>query len=66
MPTLALAMEIDSMGAVEALGFVAPLVYFIFIILSTLRQSCSTGRCSIIVPAASIPRPIPTIIPCVA
>lgn len=37
MPTLALAMEIDSMGSVEALGFVAPLVYFIFIILSTLR-----------------------------
>ena len=37
IPTLALAMEIDSMGAVEALGFVAPLVYFIFIILSTLR-----------------------------
>jgi hypothetical protein len=37
MPTLALAMEIDSMGAVEALGFVAPLVYFIFIMPSTLR-----------------------------
>ena len=37
MPTLALAMEIDSMGSVEALGFVAPLIYFIFIILSTLR-----------------------------
>src|SRR5882757_9152829 len=37
MPTLALALEIDSMGPVEALGFVAPLTYFIFIILSTLR-----------------------------
>src|SRR4051794_5488647 len=37
MPTLALAMEIDSMGPVEALGFVVPLTYFIFIILSTLR-----------------------------
>jgi adenylate cyclase len=37
MPTLALAMHIDSMGPVEALGFVAPLTYFIFIILSTLR-----------------------------
>jgi adenylate cyclase len=36
-PTLALALEIDSMGTVEALGFAAPLVYFIFIILSTLR-----------------------------
>jgi len=37
MPTLALAMHIDSMGPVEALGFVVPLTYFIFIILSTLR-----------------------------
>jgi adenylate cyclase len=27
----------DNMGRVEALGFVAPLIYFIFIILSTLR-----------------------------
>jgi len=37
MPTLALAMHIDSMGPVEALGFAVPLSYFIFIILSTLR-----------------------------
>jgi adenylate cyclase len=37
MPTLALSLHIDSMGPVEALGFVAPLIYFIFIILSTLR-----------------------------
>ncbi|CAN7353607.1 adenylate/guanylate cyclase domain-containing protein [Bradyrhizobium sp. LjRoot220] len=37
MPTLALAMHIDSMGHVEALGFAVPLTYFIFIILSTLR-----------------------------
>jgi adenylate cyclase len=37
MPTLALALEIDSMGSVEALGFVVPRIYFIFIILSTLR-----------------------------
>ena len=37
MPTLALALHIDSMGPVEALGFVIPLTYFIFIILSTLR-----------------------------
>ena len=36
-PTVALALHIDSMGSVSALGFVAPLVYFIFIILSTLR-----------------------------
>ena len=37
MPTFALALHIDSMGPVEALGFVVPLIYFIFIILSTLR-----------------------------
>jgi adenylate cyclase len=37
MPTFALALHIDSMGRVEALGFVVPLTYFIFIILSTLR-----------------------------
>ena len=37
MPTVALALHIDSMGPVEALGFVVPLTYFIFIILSTLR-----------------------------
>jgi adenylate cyclase len=37
MPTLALALHIDSMGSVQALGYVVPLVYFIFIILSTLR-----------------------------
>src|SRR6516225_1731837 len=37
MPTVALALHMDSMGSVQALGFVIPLVYFIFIILSTLR-----------------------------
>jgi adenylate cyclase len=37
MPTVALALHIDSMGSVAALGFVAPMIYFIFIILSTLR-----------------------------
>src|SRR6185369_630282 len=37
MPTVALALHIDSMGSVVALGFIVPLVYFIFIILSTLR-----------------------------
>jgi adenylate cyclase len=37
MPTVALAVHIDSMGSVAALGFVAPMIYFIFIILSTLR-----------------------------
>jgi adenylate cyclase len=37
MPTVALALHMDSMGSMRALGFVIPLVYFIFIILSTLR-----------------------------
>jgi adenylate cyclase len=37
IPTIALALHIDSMGPVEALGFVVPMTYFIFIILSTLR-----------------------------
>jgi adenylate cyclase len=37
MPTIALALHINSMGSVAALGFVAPMTYFIFIILSTLR-----------------------------
>jgi adenylate cyclase len=37
MPTVALALHIDNMGAVAALGWVAPFVYFIFIIASTLR-----------------------------
>lgn len=37
MPTAALALQINSMGLEAALGFVGPFVYFIFIILSTLR-----------------------------
>jgi adenylate cyclase len=37
MPTLVLALHIDNMGSVAALGYVAPFAYFIFIILSTLR-----------------------------
>jgi adenylate cyclase len=37
MPTVALALHIQGMGSVQALGFVVPLAYFIFIILSTLR-----------------------------
>jgi len=37
VPTLLLALQIQSMGPERALGFVMPLVYFIFIILSTLR-----------------------------
>jgi adenylate cyclase len=37
MPTLALALHMDSLGRTQALGYVVPLGYFIFIILSTLR-----------------------------
>jgi adenylate cyclase len=37
MPTIALALHMDAMGTIKALGFVAPQTYFIFIILSTLR-----------------------------
>src|SRR5581483_546105 len=37
IPTFVLALQIESMGPVRALGFVMPLVYFIFVILSTLR-----------------------------
>jgi adenylate cyclase len=37
MPTVALALHINAMGSVAALGFVVPMTYFIFIILSTLR-----------------------------
>lgn len=36
-PTLILILQIRSMGASQALGFVVPLIYFIFVILSTLR-----------------------------
>ena len=37
LPTIILILQIRSMGASQALGFVLPLVYFIFVILSTLR-----------------------------
>jgi len=37
LPTAVLLLQIEAMGPAEALGFVTPLVYFIFIILSTLR-----------------------------
>ncbi|WP_298878374.1 adenylate/guanylate cyclase domain-containing protein [uncultured Bradyrhizobium sp.] len=37
LPTLILILQIRTMGASQALGFVLPLVYFIFVILSTLR-----------------------------
>jgi adenylate cyclase len=37
MPTVGLYLDMNGMGPEQALGFVPPLVYFIFIILSTLR-----------------------------
>jgi adenylate cyclase len=37
LPTVILILQIRSMGASPALGFAAPLTYFIFVILSTLR-----------------------------
>jgi adenylate cyclase len=37
LPTIALAIQINAMGPERALGFAAPLAYFMFIILSTLR-----------------------------
>lgn len=37
VPTCMLAVQMGQMGAEQALGFVVPLIYFIFIILSTLR-----------------------------
>ncbi len=37
LPTFALYIQMNLMGPKDALGFVAPMVYFIFIIVSTLR-----------------------------
>jgi adenylate cyclase len=37
LPSLLLVAHMSNMGAVPALGFVAPLLYFVLIILSTLR-----------------------------
>ncbi|MDB5409482.1 MAG: adenylate cyclase [Rhodospirillales bacterium] len=37
LPTVLLLLQIHAMGAVTALGFLSPLLYFLFIILSTLR-----------------------------
>lgn len=39
MPTLGLAVQMTHMGDERALGFVIPMFYFMFIILSTLRLS---------------------------
>jgi adenylate cyclase len=37
LPSVLLVAHMSNMGAVQALAFVAPLLYFVFIILSTLR-----------------------------
>jgi adenylate cyclase len=37
MPTVVLALHIENMGSITALGFAVPFTYFFFIILSTLR-----------------------------
>jgi adenylate cyclase len=37
LPSVVLILQIDSMGADKALGFVMPFAYFIFVISSTLR-----------------------------
>jgi len=37
MPTFALMLHIQSMGTIKAVGFVIPVAYGIFIVLSTLR-----------------------------
>jgi adenylate cyclase len=37
LPTVGLYLEMQAMGPAQALAFVVPLIYFIFIILSTLR-----------------------------
>jgi adenylate cyclase len=37
LPTVILILQIRTMGASQALGFAVPLIYFIFVILSTLR-----------------------------
>jgi adenylate cyclase len=37
VPSIAMIVEIPMMGASEALSFIAPMIYFLFIILSTMR-----------------------------
>jgi adenylate cyclase len=37
LPTCALYLQINAMGPAQALGFIVPLMYMIFVILSTLR-----------------------------
>lgn len=54
MPTAILALQIDSMGPGQAIGFVAPLTYFIFIILSTLRLDLFLSAFTGVVAAAEL------------
>jgi adenylate cyclase len=54
IPSLLLVLQIRSMGPVEALGFVMPLVYCIFIILSTLRLDFSLSAFTGFVAAAEL------------
>ena len=44
LPTVALYLQMKAMGPAQALAFVVPLAYFIFIILSTLRLDCWVCR----------------------
>jgi adenylate cyclase len=37
LPSASIILHMNNMGAAQALGFVGPLLYFVFIILSTLR-----------------------------
>jgi adenylate cyclase len=37
LPTVVIALHMSNMGAVQGLAFIGPLLYFVFIILSTLR-----------------------------
>ena len=52
IPTIILALEIERIGSVQALGFMAPLAYFIFIILSTLHLNPGLARLAGIFSAA--------------
>jgi Domain of unknown function (DUF4440) len=54
LPSLVLVLHMNNMGAVQALGFVGPLLYFVFIILSNLAPEfyCSNPDKSLVDRAA--------------
>jgi adenylate cyclase len=54
IPSVLLVLQVRSMGPVEALGFVMPLVYCIFIILSTLRLDFALSAFTGFVAAAQL------------